>query len=357
MVFLVKETRIIKVDSLHPEKEQIALAALIIRKGNLVAFPTETVYGLGANGLDGQAVQKIFWAKGRPSDNPLILHIASLDEARKLVSRLPREAKILAERFWPGPLTMVLPKGGRIPREVTAGLDTVALRVPNHPVALELVKQSGLPIAAPSANLSGKPSPTTAQHVETDLVGRIDAIIDGGSTGVGLESTVIDLTGSCPLILRPGGITLEQLKGELGKVELDPALTCQNFDKKVIPRSPGMKYTHYSPEADVILVVGKNKLMIREKMGEIAKLEAEKGKKVGIMVTRENKGDYQASVVKVMGSRDNLEEVAASLYGLLREMDILKMDLVLVEGVEYQGLGLAIMNRIEKAAGYQVIRV
>lgn len=352
-----KETRLLKVDAFNPEKEKITLAAQILQQGGLVAFPTETVYGLGADGLNGQAVKEIFQAKGRPSDNPLILHVASLEEVEKLVSFLPKEAEVLAAKFWPGPLTLVLPKRGNIPREVTAGLDTVAIRVPSHPVALELIRQSGLAIAAPSANLSGKPSPTTAQHVQKDLWGKVDIILDGGNTGVGLESTVIDLTGGYPMLLRPGGITLEELEKELGRVELDPWLQQRGIGEEITPRSPGMKYTHYSPEAEVILVIGEDQEQVKEKMEQLAREEAKRGRKVGLMVTGEYHRPLAASVVKNMSCGGSLEEVAANLYRLLREMDQLQVDLVLVEGVSYQGLGLAIMNRLEKAAGYQLVKV
>lgn len=355
-IFLQKNTKLITVDALEPEKEKIVLAAEILKSGGVVAFPTETVYGLGANGLDGQAVEKIFRAKGRPSDNPLILHVDSWQGVEKLVSTFPKEAQILAEKFWPGPLTMVLPKKNHIPSLVTAGLDTVAVRIPDHPVALELIKQTGIPLAAPSANLSGKPSPTSASHVVKDLWGKIDMIIDGGSTGIGLESTVIDLTGSLPLILRPGGVTLEALEKELGKVKMDPALG-KGLEKGLIPRAPGMKYTHYSPEAEVILLVGEEQTKIQEKMQELAISEEKKGRRVGLMILGEKIGTFTASVVKSMGAQGDLETVAANLYQLLREMDLQGIDLVLVEGVSYEGLGLAIMNRMEKAAGYQILRV
>ena len=351
-----KETKLIEVDSLQPEKEKITLAAEILRQGGVVAFPTETVYGLGANGLEQQAVEKIFQAKGRPSDNPLILHVASWEEVGKLVSAWPREAEILARKFWPGPLTMVLPKKGHIPSAVTAGLDTVAVRIPNHPVALALIRQAGIPLAAPSANLSGKPSPTTACHVLKDLWGKIDMIIDGGSTGIGLESTVIDLTTNVPLILRPGGVTLEELEKELGKIEIDPALG-KLLAKDLTPRSPGMKYTHYSPDADVILLIGEDQTKVQKKMKEMAISEEKKGKRVGLMIIGQVTEDFSASIVKSMGLEGDLETIAANLYQLLREMDRQGVDLILVEGVNYEGLGLAIMNRMEKAAGHQIVRV
>lgn len=351
-----KKTKLIEVNSLQPEKEKIALAAEILRKGGLVAFPTETVYGLGANGLEQQAVEKIFQAKGRPNDNPLILHVVSWEEVKKLVSTWPREAEILARKFWPGPLTMVLPKKEHIPRAVTAGLDTVAVRIPDHPVALELIQQAGVPLAAPSANLSGKPSPTAACHVLKDLWGKIDMIIDGGVTGIGLESTVIDLTSSNPLILRPGGVTLEELEKEIGKIAIDPALGML-LAKDLIPRSPGMKYTHYSPEAQVILLTGEDRTKVQERMKEMAILEEKKGKKVGLMIVGEITEDFPASIVKSMSEEGDLGTVAANLYQLLREIDDLGVDLILVEGVGYEGLGLAIMNRMEKAAGHQVVKV
>jgi len=347
------QTKILKVNEINPEKEKIEQGANILKNGGVVAFPTETVYGLGANGLDGQAVEKIFQAKGRPNDNPLILHISSWSELEKLVSFVPEAAKILAEKFWPGPLTLILPKAKHIPNQVTAGLETVGIRWPAHPVALELIKQTGLPIAAPSANLSGKPSPTTACHVEKDLKGKIDLILDGGKTGVGLESTVLDLTVSCPTILRPGGITKEQLENVLGRVELDASLFSVGAKAGLQPKSPGMKYKHYSPEAEVILFIGKNKSDIWEQMKKMALDKEKEGKKVAILST--GGGDYPASIVKKLG--DSQAQIASSLYSLLRQMDELSADVVLLEGVEYQGLGLAIMNRMEKAAGYSIIEV
>jgi len=349
---LPQETKLIKVDPLQieKEKEKIALAAQVLKNGGLVAFPTETVYGLGANGLDSRAVQRIFQVKGRPADNPLILHVASLEEAEKLVAFLPREAKILAEKFWPGPLTMVLPKKEHLPLEVTAGLKTVAIRVPSHPVALELIRQVGKPVAAPSANLSGKPSPTSAEHVVQDLAGKIDLLLDGGRTKLGLESTVLDLTGEVPLLLRPGGVTLEELRQVLARV-----VSVWQKGKELIPRSPGMKYTHYAPAAEVILVVGDEKAKVRAKIEQIA--SAKKGKKVGVMVVGKGEELTCPALIKTMGSLDNLEEVAANIYQLLREMDQLGMDLVLVEGVKPEGLGLAIMNRLERAAGDKIIQV
>lgn len=351
---MAKKTKILRVNPENMTEEILAEAAIALQKGRLVAFPTETVYGLGANGLDGQAVRKIFQAKGRPNDNPLILHIASWDDLGSLVSDIPTQARILAEKFWPGPLTMIFPKAPSIPKEVTAGLDTVAIRMPNHPVALELIRLAKLPLAAPSANLSGKPSPTTAGHVEKDLSGKIDFIIDGGSTGVGLESTVINLTSPYPTVLRPGGVTLEELKQVLGKVELDPALSQQGVKAGMRPLAPGMKYTHYSPDAQVILVCGQEGEKVKKKIRELV-LEEGKGKKVAVMVTQSNQDEYPASVIEVMGS--NQEEIANNLYQLLRKMDSLAVDLVIMEGVEYKGLGLAIMNRMEKAAGYHIVRV
>ncbi|ABO51668.1 translation factor SUA5 [Desulforamulus reducens MI-1] len=329
-------------------------AAAIIKRGGLVAFPTETVYGLGANGLDGKAVADIYRAKGRPSDNPLILHVADTNMVRELSKNLPPKATLLMKKFWPGPLTLVVPRASHIPREVTGGLATVAVRMPHHPVALALIKASGVPIAAPSANKSGRPSPTNAEHVKLDLQGCIDAILDGGPAGLGLESTVLDLTGAAPVILRPGGVTYEQLLEALGDVTIDPSALGERLSKDKAPRSPGMKYKHYAPAAPLILFEGepeKVKAAIVERAEELLK----GGKRVGILATEEHAQDYppDSKILKI-GSRKNPAGVAAMLFKRLREFDQLQVDVILTEGFETKGIGLAVMNRLRRAAGERI---
>lgn len=347
------ETKFWPVDPVNPGPEVIAAAAGIIQAGGLVAFPTETVYGLGANGLDARAVEKIFAAKGRPSDNPLILHIADMGDVFQLSSQVPLQAQVLMETFWPGPLTIVLPKRDFIPVAVTAGLPTVAIRMPNHPVALELIKKAGVPIAAPSANRSGYPSPTTARHVQDDLAGRIEAILDGGPADVGLESTVLDLTGDLPVILRPGGVTKEQLSELLGAVDIDPGLS----DSGLIPRAPGMKYTHYAPKARVILLKDNGPETAKRLDGLLAE-NAALGRKVGLLLTAEflaKLGDVQVDHICNLGSRRDLAGIASLLYSRLRYCDQLGLDLILTETYEEKGLGRALMNRLLKSSGYTIL--
>ncbi|HZG73741.1 MAG TPA: L-threonylcarbamoyladenylate synthase [Chondromyces sp.] len=329
----------------HPQIEE---AASLLRENEIVAFPTETVYGLGANALSDEAVKKVFEAKGRPSDNPLIVHIADEEQLEDLVVQVPEQARILMGKFWPGPLTLILKnKPNSLSEQVTAGLDTVGIRMPDHPLALALIKQSGLPIAAPSANRSGKPSPTLANHVWEDLEGRIAGILDGGETGVGVESTVLDCTAQVPVILRPGGITKEQLESVLGRVEVDAALK----DTLKQPKSPGMKYKHYAPNAPLYLMEGS-----REWIQQEIDREREEGKRVGILTTEEYADFYQADNVIPCGRRSNLSSVAHSLYDVLRLFNESRVDIIFSEVFPYEGVGLAIMNRLEKAAGHKWIR-
>lgn len=349
------KTQYIKVSPDRPEADAIALAGLILRQGGLVAFPTETVYGLGADATNGRAVARIFEAKGRPPDNPIIVHVASRSQLSALVLSIPPEAEILMDAFWPGPLTIILPAGTDVPEAVTAGLTTVAIRMPDHPVALALIKAAGVPVAAPSANLSGKPSPTHAEHVLQDLDGRIEAILDGGPAGVGVESTVIDLTSRIPVILRPGGITPEELSACIGKVEVDPDVVSGYYDGDN-PRSPGMKYTHYAPRAPLLLVTG-NQPAVALKIMEMAREEAVSGRRVGIL-TYSDSGDYTAAgKVVIAGRRDKPETVAAGLYSALRRFNEIGVDVILAEGLEEKGVGLAVMNRLKKAAGGRIIQV
>jgi len=339
-----KEALYLRVDPENPEPDKIEVAAKVIRAGGLVAFPTETVYGLGANAFDRRAVEKVFVVKGRPRGNPLIVHVASVEQARELVSSWPRVAEILAQKFWPGPLTLILPRAPVIPDEVTAGFPNVALRFPAHRIALALIKMSGVPLAAPSANLSGRPSPTRAEHVWDDLGGKIDLILDGGPTGVGVESTILDLTGQHPVILRPGGVTREKLEEVLGvKVSLSS--------------EEERKYQHYTPQAVVVMVVGEP----QEQAEKIKKyLEVHPDLKVGILATAENAPFYQdlrerITCFKVLGARSRPEEIAAELFASLREFDKKGLDVILVETVSASGIGLAVMNRLAQAAENRII--
>ena len=313
-----------------------------IKKGGLVVFPTETVYGLGANALLPEAVEKIFRVKGRPKDNPLIVHGAFLEQLLPLVKEFPSRAKMLAEKFWPGPLTIILPASEKVNRVVTAGLDTIAIRIPAHPLALKLLTDANVPVAAPSANLSGKPSSTCVEHVIRDLGDKVDFIIDGGNCSVGLESTVVDLSGDSPVILRPGGISREDLINICKNVKMENIFT----DK---PRSPGMKYRHYAPAAELLVIEPQNNM--KEIMEEKIRRFTSQGKKVGVLAFDDC--GLKADVVKSLGSKSHLNTAARRLFALLREMDDEGVDIILVEGVKPEGIGLAIMNRLYKAAGFR----
>jgi L-threonylcarbamoyladenylate synthase len=335
---------IVDKQSIYP---QIKEAAQLLKSGEVVAFPTETVYGLGANAKDAKAVEKIFAAKGRPSDNPLIVHIAHPKQLEEMVSAIPDVAHTLIKHFWPGPLTLILPKKeGVISDPVTAGLPTVAVRMPAHPVALALIEASGLPLAAPSANISGRPSPTTAAHVFADLNGRIAGIVDGGETGIGVESTVLDCTTKVPTILRPGGVTKEALEKVIGNIAVDSALT----DERQTPKSPGMKYTHYAPKSPMAIVQGSPAFL-----QTLVNKQRTLGKKVGVLTTEENRSFYDADVVLACGSRHDLHTVASHLYDTLRKFDETDVDFIYSESFPTEGIGEAIMNRLKKAAGHQVI--
>ncbi|MBP2627165.1 MAG: Sua5/YciO/YrdC/YwlC family protein [Firmicutes bacterium] len=341
------------VDKDQPDKQTMQRAAELLKQGKLVAFPTETVYGLGANGLDSQAVSNIYQAKGRPSDNPLILHIANQQELIPLVTEIPANAQVLMDKYWPGPLTVVFKRTNIVPDIVSGGLGTVAVRLPASTVACELIALAGIPIAAPSANTSGRPSPTSAQAVLADLDGRIDAIIDAGICDIGVESTVVDCTTPVPTLLRPGGITLEMLMDTLGEVEIDPAL---NGGTQCIPRSPGMKYTHYAPAAPMILFEGTYPHIADLILKEIETALAA-GQKVGVIVSEETAERLPATVVSaVYGLRQHTEEIAANLYTALRSFDDSPVDIIYAEGIPEEGLGLAVMNRLRKASGYKIIK-
>ena len=333
-------TKVVLINPLRPRAEKINTAAGVIRRGDLVAFPTETVYGLGANALDRKAVRKIFLAKGRPSDNPMLVHISEKKDLQKLAKEVPPQATKLVGRFWPGPLTIVLKKSRIVPCVVTAGLKTVAIRMPANKIALELIRKSGVPIAAPSANRSGKPSPTSAEHVLQDMDGRISLILDGGKTKIGIESTVVDLSGKTPILLRPGKITAEQLRSVLGRIEIHPGVKGTKRPKKA--RSPGMKYIHYAPNARVILVYGDRYKTLVKIKGIIRDCKRT-GKKTGTIGFRDY-GSETKFVCKTVGG------MAKNLFRKFREFDGKKVDVILVEGVKDEGMGLALMNRLKKAA-------
>jgi len=351
----MKQTVVLKVDSQQPDIEKVRVAADIIREGGLVAFPTETVYGLGADALNQKAVLALFEAKKRPMDNPPIVHVENIDDVYRLAEQVPPKADKLMRKFWPGPLTLIFKRSEIVPDVTVAGLDTIAVRMPQHAVALALIRESRRSIASPSANLAGKPSPTSAEHVFDDLNGRIDAILDGGPTRIGVESIVLDLSFDPPLILRPGGTSLEALRRVLGDVKLHPFVVAEKELSIEKTRSPGMKHKHYAPNAQVIVVEGGISAVIT-KVKELAESYRLKGVKVGVLATDETKAAYRAYVVKSLGSRFNLAVVAQNLFRLLRELDAEGVDVIIAEGVPTEGLGLAVMNRLRKASGYNIIK-
>ncbi len=348
------ETIVEKIDENKIDREKLQKAASIIREGGLVAFPTETVYGLGADALNPEASRKIYAAKGRPSDNPLIVHIAHFEDLEKITADIPKKARILGERFWPGPLTMIFAKNDRVPLATTGGLDTVAVRMPNHPIALALIEASTGYIAAPSANTSGRPSPTLAEHVREDMTGRIPMILDGGPVGIGLESTIVDFSEGTPTILRPGYITREMIAGVIGEVRMDPGLS--GTDGAARPKAPGMKYRHYAPRAEMILVKGQEG-PVTDTINRLVAEAMAKGKRAGIIATDESCHRYREGIVKSIGTRSNEETVAHHLFGILREFDGLGVDVIYSESFSDAGLGQAIMNRMLKAAGHHVLQV
>ncbi len=338
------------------EAEDAALrrAGEVIRAGGLVAFPTETVYGLGGDALNRESSRKIYAAKGRPSDNPLIVHICKFEDIRQIVKEVPEEVCRIAEAFWPGPLTMILPKSELVPKETTGGLDTVAVRFPSDRIAQKLIEYSGGYIAAPSANLSGRPSPTVAKYVAEDMDGRIEMIIDGGAVGIGLESTIIDLTVSPPQILRPGYVTEEMLRKVLGRVDTD--VTILSADSGQAPKAPGMKYRHYAPKGELTIVEGEPDAVVAYINGQVRKAR-ENGEKTGVIGTDECAGRYCADVVKSVGSREDEEGIARHLFTVLREFDDENVERMYSESFDSAGLGQAIMNRLLKAAGHHVVRL
>ncbi len=352
----MKTERIIIENKEHPEEELLKKPAEILKSGGLVAFPTETVYGLGANALNEEAAKKIYEAKGRPSDNPLIAHIADFDDLTPLVSQVPESGKKLMEAFWPGPLTLIFPKSGLVPYGTTGGLDTVAVRMPADPIAKTLIRLAGVPVAAPSANTSGRPSPTTADHVWQDMNGKIDMILDGGAVGIGVESTIIDVSGEEPVILRPGAVTQEMASSILGQeIHLDPAIASGPMKAEVKPKAPGMKYKHYAPNAELTLVEGEMEDVVKT-INRLTEEKLSEDFRVGIICTEETKDSYPHGIVRSLGSRTKEETIAHSLYSVLREFDDLEADYIYSESFSKDHLGQAIMNRLVKAAGYHIIR-
>ncbi|MCI8634717.1 MAG: threonylcarbamoyl-AMP synthase [Eubacterium sp.] len=348
------ETITYKIDNHAIDQNIIKQAASVIQAGGLVAFPTETVYGLGADALNPEASGKIYAAKGRPSDNPLIVHICDFADMARVAAEVPKEAKRLADAFWPGPLTMIVEKNGNVPYETTGGLDTVAVRMPNHPAALALIRESGCMIAAPSANTSGRPSPTLAAHVAADLNGKIPVILDGGEVGIGIESTIVDLTEQIPLILRPGYITEAMLCEVIGPVRTDPGILDANSAMR--PKAPGMKYRHYAPEAELIVVDGEERAVV-QKINALAEKMQAQGKRVGVLGTDETSAAYRGNVFRSMGSRSDEGAIARHLYRVLREFDEDQVDIIYSESFATSKMGQAIMNRLLKAAGHQVLKV
>lgn len=347
------ETKVIRIDEQHIEEAAIRRAGEIIKAGGLVAFPTETVYGLGGDALNPASAKKIYEAKGRPSDNPLIVHIACMEALPAIVKGVPETAKKLAAAFWPGPLTMILEKSEAVPKETTGGLGTVAVRMPSDPIALAFIKAAGGYVAAPSANRSGRPSPTRAVYVAEDLGGRIEMILDGGDASLGLESTIVDLTEETPVILRPGFITQEMLKEALGRVEQDVVF---HGDSGQAPRAPGMKYRHYAPKGALTIVRGAAAQVaayINEGL-ETGRLE---NKKTGVIATDETIGSYTADVAKSVGGRQDAGAAARKLYRILREFDDEGVELIYSESFDGAGISQAVMNRLSKAAGYKIIDV
>ena len=345
--------------TINPESfqdEELQEACRILQNGGLVAFPTETVYGLGGDALRPEASAKIYEAKGRPSDNPLIVHIADMESLEEVAQTVPEEAAKLAQHFWPGPLTMIFPKKEKVPGSTTGGLDTVAVRMPSHPVARALIRESGVYIAAPSANTSGRPSPTKAEHVQEDLDGRIDMIIDGGAVGIGLESTIVDMSTGVPTILRPGYITKEMLEEVLGQVQVDPAILSRTINPNIVAKAPGMKYRHYAPKADLIIVEGEA-ARVREKINELVRENLAAGKKAGVIGTDESLLYYKEGDVRSIGSRKEEITIAQHLYSILRDFDESDISVIYSESFETPKIGQAIMNRLIKAAGHQIIKV
>ncbi len=348
-------TGIIKINPDNFKGEELEEACHILKDGGLVAFPTETVYGLGGDALNPLAASKIYGAKGRPSDNPLIVHIACIESLYD-IAEVTEDGLKLAKAFWPGPLTLVFKKKEIVPPQTTGGLDTVAVRMPCHAVARELIKRSGIYIAAPSANLSGRPSPTQAKHVIEDLDGRIDIIIDGGSPDIGIESTIVDVSGSKAVILRPGYITKDMLKDVLCDVSTDPAIEGIVPQKDIVAKAPGMKYRHYAPKGQLLIVEGSPDRVARKINSLVSEKDTE-GYKTAVIATDETKDKYKCNIIKSIGTRKSENSIAASLYNILREMDYMEVQYIYSESFGAGILGGAVMNRMLKAAAGHIIQV
>lgn len=338
----------------HPDADVLREAGRMIRNGGLVAFPTETVYGLGGDALNPDSSKRIYAAKGRPSDNPLIVHIAELAALPRIVAYIPDAARVLAKHFWPGPLTMIFQKSDLVPYETTGGLDTVAVRFPSNPIALAFIKEAGGYIAAPSANTSGRPSPTRARHVYEDLNGKIEMLLDGGDCEIGLESTIVDLTEDIPVILRPGYITEEMLANVLMQVDVDR--TILSAASGIAPKAPGMKYRHYAPKGELSIIKGKTERVISYVNERLAE-DLRQHKRAGVIATDETVDSYVTCVKKSVGKRSDEASIARRLYEILREFDEEAVEDIYAEAFDDTGLGQAIMNRMLKAAGHRVIEV
>lgn len=343
-----------QLNTLETDNSILQEAGRILREGGLVAFPTETVYGLGADALNEKAAEKIYAAKGRPSDNPLIVHIAEKEALSRIAEEISAEAHKVMEAYWPGPLTLIFRKTDAVPRGTTGGLDTVAVRMPSHRLARRLIRAGGGYVAAPSANTSGRPSPTSAGHVREDLWGKVDLILDGGETEIGIESTILDVSVTPPVILRPGAITKEMLEEVVGQVETDKTLF--SGDSREAPRAPGMKYRHYAPKAEMTVIDGEIQKVIEE-INRRAAEDLRQGKRVGIIATEESRLQYRAGWVKSIGQRAEETTVANGLYRILREFDAEGADCIYSEAFGSEGIGNAIMNRLLKAAGHHIIKI
>lgn len=348
------DTIVYRITHTIEDDKAIQTAGELIKQGGLVAFPTETVYGLGGDALNPDSSRKIYAAKGRPSDNPLIIHICKLEDIHKIVSEFPEKARKLAGEFWPGPLTMVLPKSEVVPKETTGGLETVAVRMPVDPIALSFIEAAGGYVAAPSANVSGRPSPTSSRYVEEDMCGRIEMILDGGDVEIGLESTIVDLTGEVPMLLRPGRITLEMLQEVLGQVEVDKTILEGNTAGR--PKAPGMKYKHYAPKGELTIIAGDSQAVV-DKINALADAGMAAGEKIGVIGTEENISFYRGDSIKSVGKKDDEVSIAKGLYRILREFDDEGVTLIYSESFSTGGMGQAIMNRLLKAAGHQIVYV
>ena len=359
LIYLRKEVKHLKtkvsiINSIKEDEEKIKEAAEFIKNGGTVAFPTETVYGLGADALNVKAVEKIFKAKGRPQDNPLIIHVSSKN-IDAYVKEIPEVANKLIDKFWPGPLTIILRKKDIIPDVTSANLDSIGIRMPDNEIARKLIELSNTTIAAPSANISGRPSPTDIQRCIEDLDGKVDCILGGEQSNIGVESTIVDCTVVPPMVLRPGGITLEMLRKVDSRIEIDKAIM-EKPRENLKPKAPGMKYKHYAPNAKVTIISGERKKTV-EKIREMVHYNIEKGKKVCILTVEENVKEYTEGISIVLGSIVDLSTVAKSLFEALRKCDDLGADLILAEGYKEEGVGVAIMNRLNKAAGFDIIEV